>query len=843
MSARQSRSASIPIPPSSVTRSLESVIPMSFSPSPAPRMARVPSGGTSVSFNLGRSVPPPMRSASTSYASATMTAVAVPRGRTSGPAQANSPPAFEPRIIGGATSPTPSRDPACNPPYSPSTSPARPRRLSSGIRTQSAVSTSPVAHRVPPPSNVGHPLIHSFPRPAYLDNSSLRDMLHTEPAPSVIANSSRPSSYAASSHDVRAGTSPPPATSYSYFRREVTPAGDSDDESIVATASPPPAVGAVTVLSTNTILMLPTRWSEQDRTPALSVSLDGRDLIFTGPSCMGDRESGAARANHAIPPACGIYYYEVEILHKCPKGPISIGFSAPDVRLSRLPGWEKNSWGYHADDGWAFPGHKDGSPYGPTFDTGDVIGCGIDFSVNRVFYTKNGGFLGTVFENVGKTTEIYPCIGMRQTNESIRANFGDSPFRFAIEEHVRAQRDAVWGNIMSTRVDWSLLGLGPRKTEEERKAEDVKAAAEKEKGVVEDEEESRAPLRKLVLAYLAHHGYARTARAFQRQCAERTAAMANKAPVQPKTELHDDEDVKMAVDDAPAVASNPVPSAAYDLDPDFRFDSELNTRLSITNAIVRGEIDTALSLISEHHVTVLEREQGLVLFRLRCRKFVELVLAAGEALRRVKEAERTVAGTPEPAPPASPAVDGEDVMGTMDGLGAMDVDDPSPEAHPESSMSVSGPIAAPTPSVLSAPTAMSSVPSPVATPVQDMHAALAAAARTSLHTALSYGQTLEADYKSDTRPGVRAHLRRTFGVVAYDDPIAAGGEVAEIAGQAARNALAAEVNQAILESQGRPAHPALETLFRQAGACVTQLGLLGVGSAAFADVRREFIEG
>lgn len=44
-------------------------------------------------------------------------------------------------------------------------------------------------------------------------------------------------------------------------------------------------------------------------------------------------------------------------------------FSAPDVRLSRLPGWERNSWGYHADDGWAFPGHKDGSPYGPTFDS------------------------------------------------------------------------------------------------------------------------------------------------------------------------------------------------------------------------------------------------------------------------------------------------------------------------------------------------------------------------------------------------------------------------------------------------------------------------------------------
>ena len=145
-------------------------------------------------------------------------------------------------------------------------------------------------------------------------------MLHTEPAPSVLTNNSRPSSYAASGHDVRAGTSPAPAIPYPYIRHDLTPLGDSDDESIVATATSPPVVGAVTVLSTNTVLMLPTRWSEQDRTPALSVSLDGRELTFTGPSCMGDRESGAARANHPIPPACGIYYYEVEILHKCPKG-------------------------------------------------------------------------------------------------------------------------------------------------------------------------------------------------------------------------------------------------------------------------------------------------------------------------------------------------------------------------------------------------------------------------------------------------------------------------------------------------------------------------------------------
>ncbi|RPD59333.1 SPRY-domain-containing protein [Lentinus tigrinus ALCF2SS1-7] len=825
MSTRQSRSASIPIPPTSVARSLENVIPMSFSPNLAPR-PRLASAGTAASLSLNRGIPPPIsRSVSGSYASAIG---AVPRGRTAGPAHTNATPHFEPRIIRATTSPTPSHDGVCNAPPSPSTSPTRPRRLSSGVRSQSVLGSLP-PHRAPGPANANHSTAYGFPRPAYLEYSSLHDMLHTEAGPSTHVAGTR-SAYTVAGHDARVTASPaPPIIPYPYFRRELTPVVDSDEESIAT--PPPPAVGAVTVLSTNTVLMLPTRWSEQDRLPSLSVSQDGKELTFTGPPCVGDRESSAARTNHAIPPACGIYYYEVEILHKCPKGPISVGFSGPEVRLSRLPGWEKNSWGYHADDGWAFPGHKDGSPYGPTFDTGDVIGCGIDFSQNRVFYTKNGGFLGMVFENVGKGIDVYPSVGMRQTNESIRANFGSSPFKFAIEEHIRTQRDVVWNNIIETPIDWSLLGVGPRKTEEERKMTTDDNSASRS---LPEDEEFRAPLRKLVLAYLAHHGYARTARAFQRQALGESRNAMDPTDIELKREPVD-EDIKMAVDDAPAVASAPGMSSS-ESDGDFGFDHELNTRLSITNAIARGDIDNALSLIRAHHSTVLEREQGLILFRLRCRKFVELVLEAGEALRRVKEAERSA--TPKPSPTA---LDGEGIVGTMDGVGAMDVDDPSPEAHPFPSASV--PVVSPSASTQPASALHSapSAPSPAPTPVQSTHAALSAAARTSLHTALSYGQTLEADYKNDTRPSVRAHLRRTFGVVAYDDPIAAGGEVAEIAGQSARNALAAEVNQAILESQGRPAHPALETLFRQAGACVTQLGLLGVGAAAFADVRKEFI--
>ncbi|KAH9913132.1 SPRY-domain-containing protein [Epithele typhae] len=824
MATRHSRSASIPIPPTSVARNLESVIPLSFNPS-APARPRLSSIGTSASPIFAHPTTSPARSVSMSYASAIATS---PRGRPTGPSQASPTPLFEPRIIRAAPSPNPSRDAACNPA---SASPTHTRRLSSGIRAHTPHGPTAPAHRTPSSTTVGHALPQGFPRPAYLESSSLRSMLYTE-APRI------PARFPVTAHDSRSSASPaPPVIPYPYLGRELTPVVDSDDESL--TTSPPPTVGGVTMISTNTVLMLPTRWSEQERAPSLSVSLDGRELTFTGPSCMGDREAGAARANHAIPPACGIYYYELEILHHCPQG-----FSAPEIRTNRLPGWEQNTWGYHAEDGCSYAGQREGHPYGPKFDTGDVIGCGIDFSCNRVFYTKNGGFLGMVFENVGKNTELYPCIGMRQSNESVRANFGSEPFKFAIEEHIRAQRDSVWDGIMETPIDWSLLGLGPRRDDRRKPASSAKTL---EKAVVDDED-SRAPLRKLVLAYLAHHGYARTARAFQAQCADRARAAAEHPHLQPQPK-EVDEDVKMAVDDAPAVASAPDPSRAAG-EGDLSFDYDLNTRLSITNAIIRGEIDSALALIRVHHSTVLEREQGLILFRLRCRKFVELVLAACDATRQV-DAERARVAALSPAASPPPMLDGEDVVGPMDGVGAMDVDEPSPEAHPAPSTATAVPTAfpsAPSPSAsgvappsgltLSAPS-----PPPAPTPAHTNLATLAAAARASLNAALAYGQTLDADYKKDTRAGIRAHLHRTFGVVAYDDPIAAGGEVAETAGQAARNALAAEVNQAILESQGRPAHPALETLFRQASACVTQLALLGVGAAAFADVRKEFVEG
>ena len=74
---------------------------------------------------------------------------------------------------------------------------------------------------------------------------------------------------------------------------------------------------------------------------------------------------------------------------------IGVGLSDKNAPLSRLPGWDKCSYGYHADDGKAFCGASNaGEDYGPMFTTGDVIGCGLNFVDRTIFYTKNGINLG-----------------------------------------------------------------------------------------------------------------------------------------------------------------------------------------------------------------------------------------------------------------------------------------------------------------------------------------------------------------------------------------------------------------------------------------------------------------
>ena len=74
---------------------------------------------------------------------------------------------------------------------------------------------------------------------------------------------------------------------------------------------------------------------------------------------------------------------------------IGIGFSGAKASLEKFPGWEPESWAYHGDDGKSWCCHNNGKPYGPTFTTGDIIGCGVNFMTGCAFFTKNGNWQGT----------------------------------------------------------------------------------------------------------------------------------------------------------------------------------------------------------------------------------------------------------------------------------------------------------------------------------------------------------------------------------------------------------------------------------------------------------------
>jgi Ran-binding protein 9/10 len=85
-------------------------------------------------------------------------------------------------------------------------------------------------------------------------------------------------------------------------------------------------------------------------------------------------------------------------------------FATKALNLSKLPGWDSGSWGYHGDDGLSFMGQpRTGATYGPRFGSmffthsremgltsqpaNDTIGCGVNFLENNAFYTKNGKLL------------------------------------------------------------------------------------------------------------------------------------------------------------------------------------------------------------------------------------------------------------------------------------------------------------------------------------------------------------------------------------------------------------------------------------------------------------------
>ncbi|RUS75825.1 hypothetical protein EGW08_016417 [Elysia chlorotica] len=227
---------------------------------------------------------------------------------------------------------------------------------------------------------------------------------------------------------------------------------------------------------------LPRCWSTKDKFHCLGLSQNNLRVHYKGVGKT-HKDAASVRATHSIPASCGIYYFEVKIISKGRDGYMGIGLSAQGVNTNRLPGWDKLSYGYHGDDGNSFCSTGSGQPYGPTFTTGDTVGCCVNLIDNTCFYTKNGVGLGIAFNNL--PPNLYPTVGLQTPGEVVEANFGQSPFVYDIEDYMKEWRH-------KTKLTIERFPVSDRKGE------------------------FQSALNRMVSTYLVHHGYCSSAEAFSR---------------------------------------------------------------------------------------------------------------------------------------------------------------------------------------------------------------------------------------------------------------------------------------------------------------------------------------
>jgi hypothetical protein len=85
---------------------------------------------------------------------------------------------------------------------------------------------------------------------------------------------------------------------------------------------------------------------------------------------------------------------------------VAVGIATADFeRAKSLPGCRLMSFGYHGDDGSLFAETKRTTGIASPFGSGDVIGCGVDYIKQQVFFTKNGEFVAYV-ENTMDTAQF-----------------------------------------------------------------------------------------------------------------------------------------------------------------------------------------------------------------------------------------------------------------------------------------------------------------------------------------------------------------------------------------------------------------------------------------------------
>lgn len=516
-------------------------------------------------------------------------------------------------------------------------------------------------------------------------------------------------------------------------------------------------------------LRLPSAWNPNDKGQCVELSSDNRRLKYVGVG-KDDTDAASVRSNFPMRSQCGIFYFEVEIVSKGRDGYIGIGFCWQSNLLSRLPGWDDHSWGYHGDDGHSFCGSGNGRPYGPKFGTGDTIGCGINFQDMTAFYTKNGVHLGTAFTNI-QGASLYPCVGFRTPGEQVEVNFGDKEFKFDIEHYIKEEKSKVLAEIAAIPITETAIN-GPNPSNASSSSTPAKPMVKSSNPAINNMESTKI-LHDLVLSYMTHHGFSSSAKTFAKDVAQ------------------------VRVSNGEAAASELLEN-----------EQDMLQRQEIRHAMMAGDVDMAIELCEKHYPSVLD-DNDMLLFKLECHKFIEL-------MRRNAEHQGYQAKPPAPTTKA--------VGSKQDD---MEIDDNEVEVrrgykrrrsvHDEEDAS-----------------SISSASSAESVEDDDELEGL-------LSNAMVYGQQLQKNYGRDERPEVQKALVETFSLIAYRDPFQS--PIAHVLEERRVDDLVNELNSAILVSQNRPAMPQLERMYKQSQAAIQELVLAGHGKASVIDVQKDALLG
>ncbi|MCJ1350302.1 MAG: hypothetical protein MMC33_000283 [Icmadophila ericetorum] len=485
----------------------------------------------------------------------------------------------------------------------------------------------------------------------------------------------------------------------------------------------------------DSIASLPSKWAEVDRYGGLEIAPDGLDVRYTGNHKVQEHEAAAARTDHPIPPQCGIYYYEVTIISKGKDGMIGVGFSGPKASLEKLPGWEPESWAYHGDDGKSFCCHSTGKSYGPTFGTGDVVGCGINFMTGSAFFTKNGVSQGIAFKDL-KDVKLYPSVGMQRPGAQLKVNFGQQPFQFDIDSIMKEQREKVKTEYNSI----SAASLRPEHDED-------------------------TLIKELVAQFLAHDGFVETAKSFAAEIRSEAKALHNRSDsILRGFEIDDDKDAV--------------------------------NRQKIRAAILEGDIDKALKCTRAYYPYVLQ-DNHQINFRLRCRKFIEMMRQCAELRRQTPDKRSSKALSTNGHHHShddmfEQAMELDDHVSTGDDWDKMDTEEFDNGSKYEAK----------------------------------------------INETLLYGQDLKFEFKDDQRKEVKDSLQSIFAMFAYEDPWKS--PAAALLEQSGRITVAEELNSAILVSLGKSPSAAIERLVQQTEVLVAEISEEG-GAGAFVNVHNDFL--